>query len=150
LALHFLWKYYAQLWSSSTRQQTSQLNSKLEEICQNSSWDPNPANFKYYLWYQYKTDETRRKQQTDAELWSQRWWATWKRKQATLCFLSCTRETQLPGLLTVNPWTPLFSFFLCPSHAPAKEYFSFTARAHLTLEFCVFARAYFSCWLTKP
>jgi hypothetical protein len=122
---------------------------KLEEIRQNSSWDPNPANFEYYLWYtsrrRTRRDEKGRKQQTDAEeLWRQRWWCNLETKASDTLFpVVHERNTTSRTTYTVNPWTPPFSFFLCPSHALANEYFPFTARAPDIGVMCFRARVLF-------
>jgi hypothetical protein len=54
LALHFLWRHYAQLWSSSStkaaldNKQVNQLLN-LKKFARTPHETPNPANFKYLL-----------------------------------------------------------------------------------------------------
>ncbi len=75
-----------------------------------------------------------------------------KRRQATLCFLSCTRETQLPGLLnsqSIRGHQPPVSFFLSfflfsvlRTHL-RRSTFLFTARAPDIGVLCFRARVLF-------
>ncbi len=149
-------------WAAAARKQHSTTNKwtklyKLEEICQNSSWEPNRANFKYYLWYTPIEDgrETRRK--------TADWRCNFEARdddgqpgnEGKRHFVSCrAREKHKlpPGLLTYSQSvdTPTL-YFLSLSFASACEgVLSFYCARTWHWSFCVFARAYFWCWLTKP